>query len=77
MAKQTILQGHDVCVTFSYDDTPVPTLCKIREVKRVGDAVNIQTNTGSNFRLSADEFVTLLFDGEVIIGCFKINLIND
>ena len=77
MAKQTILQGHDVCVTFSYDDTPVPTLCKIREVKRVGDAVNIQTNTGSNFRLSAAEFVTLLFDGAVTIGCFKINLIND
>lgn len=77
MAMQSPLQGHDICVTFSYDDEPVPTLCKIRRTSRCVEAVNIETNTGSNFRLSAGEFVTLLFDRKVTIGCFQITLIND
>ena len=77
MAKQTILQGHDVCIIFAYDETPVPTLCKIREVAKCEKLVHVATNGGYDFRLSADEFVTLLFDRKVIVGNIEITLIND
>lgn len=77
MAKQTILQGHDVCILFAYDETPVPTFCKIREVAKRGALVHIATNGGYDFRLTADEFVTLQFERKVIVGNIEITLIND